>query len=269
MNVMEEKKKEGSKSKNRSRVGSFTLLSMLMRSFTIQASWNYERMLGLGFLFSMMPGLRKVSSSDGALRERASRHIEFFNSHPYMTSYALGSSLKLEEEHITDGGVDEEVIRRWKKALLSPLGSLGDSLFWKSFRPLCGVLGVLLSLLTGWIGPVVYLIVYNSLHLYVRTRGIFYGYAKGRDAMAEFSRALYRRFPSWFEDLICILIGCLMVLLYRGTPYLPSSSGTGVLFILLVPIFLGLIKYFNARFLLYATAIVVTASVVLWEVLFV
>jgi mannose/fructose/N-acetylgalactosamine-specific phosphotransferase system component IID len=247
-------------------VGSMALLSILLRSFTIQASWNYERMLGLGFLFSIMPGLRKISSSEDSLRDSASRHLEFFNSHPYLTSYALGSSLKMEEEYSRNGDVDEEAIRRWKKALLSPLGSLGDSLFWKSFRPLCGLLGVLLSLLLGWIGPVIYLITYNSLHLYVRTRGVFHSYAKGTESMAEFSRSLYRHFPTWLEGLICVLMGSLLVLLYKGTNHLPASSGTGVLFLLLVPVFWVLNRYFSPRFLLYATSIVVTASVVLWEI---
>jgi len=269
MKELKEKIRESTERDGGPQVGSMALISVLLRSFTIQASWNYERLLGLGFLFSMMPGLRKISSDEDSLRNSASRHLELFNSHPYLTSYALGSSLKLEEECSGSGDVNEEAIRRWKKALLSPLGSLGDSLFWKSFRPLCGVLGVLLSLLLGWIGPIIYLITYNSLHLYVRTRGVFHSYAKGTESMTEFSRSLYRRFPKWFEGMICVLMGSLLVLLYKGTAYLPPSSGTGEFFLLLVPVFWVLNRYFSPRFLLYATSIVVTVSVVLWELLIV
>ena len=76
--------------------------------------------------------------------------------------------------------------------LISPLGSLGDSLFWKSWRPFCGVLGSVLFFMLGWIGPVVYCILYNTLHLYVRLRGLLVGYSMGRESLVDLNRFLYR-----------------------------------------------------------------------------
>jgi mannose/fructose/N-acetylgalactosamine-specific phosphotransferase system component IID len=240
------------------------LLAVVFRSFTIQASWNYERMIGLGFLFSMFPGLVKQSERKDALVSSALRHLEFFNSQPYLASYALGTSLRLEEDAL-EGTLDEESLRKWKKLLPTPLGSVGDTLFWKSWRPLCGVLGVLLTFLTGWIGPVTYIIMYNVLHLYVRVRGVFSGYRRGRGALDDLKGVLYRRFPAWCEELTCILAGALVVICsVRGAHTFPLS-GSGALFLLSTAAFWLLLKFFTPRFLFYTTSVVMILGLVLWE----
>ena len=112
-------------------LGRGVLLSVLVRSFGIQASWNYERMIGQGFLFVILPGLKKIKKTEDSLKECAQRHLEFFNSHPYMASYARGSSLRLEEHDDSDrhGEIDIESIRRWRKSQITAQGSAGDDMF--------------------------------------------------------------------------------------------------------------------------------------------
>lgn len=259
-------KRERGETTGKGLLGNKELISVLVRSFTIQASWNYERMLGLGFLFSILPGLRKISRDDGSLKSSAKRHIEFFNSHPYMASYALGSSLRLEEEFLRGGDVDDEAIRQWKKRLFTTLGSLGDNLIWKSWRPACGILGVLVSYLAGWIGPLLYLIIYNTVHLYVRTTGLFHSYFKGRESLQDLEKFFYRRLPRLLEGTICALLGSLVVILLVATPLSPASGGDRGIFLVMIVAFWALMKHFTPRALLYATSVFLMFGLFFWEI---
>jgi len=249
-------------------LGRSVLLSVLLRSFCIQASWNYERMIGQGFLFAILPGLKKIKKTRDSLKECALRHLEFFNSHPYTASYALGSSLRLEERYDRDphGEIDSESIRRWKKRQITLLGSVGDTLFWRSWRPLCGVLGAVLSILFGWPGAVIYLIMYNTLHIYVRVTGIFRGYSRERQSIGDLHRALYRRVPQKMESILCFLLGCLGAILLLGTPSLPVDLGGRLMFIVMIPVYWGLMKYFTPRHLFFLTTIAMSTGILIWEI---
>ena len=50
------------------------------RSFTLLGSFNYERMEGLGFLYAIMPLLRKIyKNDDEGLKAAMHRNIAAFN----------------------------------------------------------------------------------------------------------------------------------------------------------------------------------------------
>jgi len=57
---------------------------MLVRSLAVQASWNYETMLGTGVGFSVEPALRELPGGrEGAkYREALARETHYFNAHP-------------------------------------------------------------------------------------------------------------------------------------------------------------------------------------------
>jgi len=71
-----------------------------------------------------------------------------------------------------------------KKALIGPLGAMGDQLFWATIKPAVGILAVLLimilqNLQTQLIFLLVLLILYNVPHLYIRWIGLVEGYKEG------------------------------------------------------------------------------------------
>lgn len=50
------------------------------RSFTLLGSFNYERMEGLGFLYAMMPSLKRIWKDDPeGYKAALHRHIAAFN----------------------------------------------------------------------------------------------------------------------------------------------------------------------------------------------
>ena len=144
------------------------------RSFLIQSSWSFERMQSLGFFYSIVPAIRAIHKTEDKFKEACRRHLEFFNTNPYMAPAIIGASIRLEE----DGASDED-IKGLKSALMGAYGALGDSLFWSSLRPLAAVCGVIFALLGFVWAPVVFLVVYNLPHIFIRGYGMIMGHRMG------------------------------------------------------------------------------------------
>lgn len=150
------------------------LRSAFFRSFLIQSSWSFERMQSLGFFYSIAPAISSIHKGKDDLAEAYKRHLEFFNTNPYMAPAIIGAAIKLEEE-----GASGEDIKGLKAGLMGAYGAVGDSLFWGALRPLGAVAGVALALYGFMWAPIVFLIIYNLPHIFMRCYGIIIGYRMG------------------------------------------------------------------------------------------
>lgn len=169
------------------------LWRVFWRSFFIQSLWNYRSLISIGFGVCLLPVLRRLYKSEADRREFLKRHLKFFNAHPYMVSYALGVSIRLEEEYANGHPEATQKLERMKDLLISILGSIGDRLFWLTLRPaslLFGVAGVFIfnSLTARSCVLILSFLLYNIPHFYMRYRGIVEGY--------QFSTEVYRCFQS-------------------------------------------------------------------------
>lgn len=107
------------------------LKSVFFRSLTMEYSWNYERQQHMGYCFSMLPIIRRVYKNKDDQAAAAKRHMEFFNTTPYVSTLILGISAAMEEANANEEDFDESSINSVKAALMSPLAGIGDSLFWE------------------------------------------------------------------------------------------------------------------------------------------
>jgi mannose PTS system EIID component len=199
------------------------VLGTFARSFLIQGSWNYHTMIGAGFAFAMLPGLRRMFSSDPErLRASVARHVELFNAHPYLTSVALGAALRMEAE-----GADPESVRRFKVAVRGPLGGLGDTLVWATWLP--GVAVLALSLywlgLPGWAVVMVFLVVYNAGHVGLRAWGLLVGLRAGRDVGRLLGRADLAGWAKRLQPVVVLLLGILSGAVLAGEGGLAETRG--------------------------------------------
>lgn len=161
-----------------------TFTKVLIRSFFIQSGWNYKSLLSLGFCFSILPVAKFLYKNEKEkIASFAKRHLGFINGHPFFMSYALGATMRLEEE-IKNGKGNVDQLIKFKEALIGPLGAIGDQIFWASVKPAVFTLGVFgyflienihlrLTLLC------VLAILYNTPHLYIRISGMVKGYKEG------------------------------------------------------------------------------------------
>ena len=97
----------------------------------VQGTWNYERMLGVGMGYAAEPLLEDLKTVDPVRHgEAVVRSAEFFNCNPNLAGLALGATARAEYE-----AVPGAQIARLRTALCSPLGALGDELFWAGLVP--------------------------------------------------------------------------------------------------------------------------------------
>lgn len=103
----------------------------LWRLGSVQGAWNYERMTGVGMGHAAEPLLEDLKSADPARHAEASvRAAEYFNSHPYLAGLALGALVRAEYDLVPGAQIS-----RLRAALTSPLGAMGDQLFWAGVVP--------------------------------------------------------------------------------------------------------------------------------------
>ena len=94
--------------------------------FTFQLGWNYERMQASGYLYMLLPQLRKMYG-DGTpeLKEMMKLHTQFFNTSPFFHTIITGFDLALEEK---DGVNSKDAVNGIKTGLMGPFAPLGDSI---------------------------------------------------------------------------------------------------------------------------------------------
>src|SRR5690625_6663735 len=63
------------------------ITNTFLRSNLWQGSWNFERMHALGFMYTMVPTLKRLYPENNDERKAAMRrHLEFFNTQPFMAA---------------------------------------------------------------------------------------------------------------------------------------------------------------------------------------
>lgn len=95
--------------------------------FTFQLGWNYERMQSSGYLYMLLPQLRKMYG-DGTpeLKEMMKMHMQFFNTSPFFHTLITGIDLALEEQ---EGVASKDAVNGIKTGLMGPFAPIGDSIF--------------------------------------------------------------------------------------------------------------------------------------------
>jgi PTS system N-acetylgalactosamine-specific IID component len=154
------------------------LNKMTWRSLFLQASFNYERMQAGGWLYGLIPGLKKIHKNKDDLSKSMSMHMEFFNTHPFLVTFIMGIVIAMEEnkEH-------PDTIRAIKVATMGPLGGIGDALFWMTLLPISAGIGASMAVQGNIAGPFVFLIIFNIVHFALRFGLMNYGYNTGVKAM--------------------------------------------------------------------------------------
>ena len=168
-------------------------------------------MLGLGFCFCTVPIVKRLYKDEQRCSLFLKRHIDFFNAHPYFASWALGAVAREEEKAFTTGATDTEAIRTFKERMAGPLGVLGDQLFWSRIKPLSAGLGVLLALTIGYSAVIVFIVLYNVPHMYVRVKGLFLGYKNGFSVTSYLSMERFRGFLKALNIASMLVCGLLFM----------------------------------------------------------
>ena len=162
------------------------LMRMYWRSTFLLGSFNFERMQAMGFCYTLMPAIRKVYRGDKAAEAAAlKRHLEFYNTQPWVSSVVFGVTAAMEEQKAKGEDISEETITSVKVGLMGPLAGVGDPIFWGTARPVLAALGASLALNGSIVGPLLFFVGINLLRVLTRWYGLKFGYERGTEMVTE------------------------------------------------------------------------------------
>lgn len=157
------------------------------RSTFLQGSWNYERMQNLGWAYAMIPAIKKLYTKKEDQAAALERHLEFFNTHPYVASPILGVTLALEEERANGAAIDDTAIQGVKIGMMGPLAGIGDPVFWFTVRPILGALGASLAMSGNIMGPIIFFFGWNAIRMAFLWYTQEFGYKAGSEITKDMS----------------------------------------------------------------------------------
>jgi PTS system mannose-specific IID component len=164
------------------------LLRVFLRSLFLQASWNPKGMQNLGLAYSLFPALEQLYPKKEDQEAAVRRHLVFFNTHPYVAAAIVGGVL-YHEQRIAQGEETPDKVVAFKAALMGPLAALGDGFFWLSLKPAVGaVCAALVPVLQAW-AVLLFLVLYNLVHMTLRARFYWMGLALGDRLVEAVARA--------------------------------------------------------------------------------
>lgn len=206
-----------------------TLWRVFVRTFFLQAGFSPEGMQTLGLLYSLEPALRRLYPDAEQQREAVRRHLSPFNTHPYIAAGLVGGIL-FHELRVARGEAAPESVRRFKDTLMGPLAALGDGFFWRSLRPATGaVAAALVPFIHLW-AVLVYIALYNLVHLWFRAQLFWLGWTLGDGIVARVSQV---RLPVWGDRLRTVAAAAAGALgawlAMRFGLHLPGGWGTPLL----------------------------------------
>lgn len=159
---------------------------IFLRSFLLQASWNFERLQNLGVLYVLAPALRFLYSGED-LKSSYQRHVQSFNTNPFLASPILGATLALEKKG--KQGEDRFIsVEEFKKIVMAPFAAVGDAFFWGGLRPFAAGIALFFAAKGSLWAPVVFLVLFNIPHLWFRTVGLMRGYSLGFEVVEVIQR---------------------------------------------------------------------------------
>lgn len=138
----------------------------LWRSWAIQASWNYERQMNMGFLYGIAPTLDRLYPDEkdpeqlAHKKEAYERHMAFYNCTPQTSAFALGLAASMEEQYAADReNFNPDSINAVKTSLMGPLSGIGDSFFQGTVRIIAFGLGIQLAQQGSILGPILAMLI--------------------------------------------------------------------------------------------------------------
>ena len=141
-----------------------------------QLNWNYERMMSSGYLYGILPVLKKFYGNDESqLQDMMRTHNQFFNINAIFGNLLMGIDVAIEEE---DGYKAKDTIIALKTALMGSLAGVGDSLFHVIWGTIFGSIAGTLAQSGSIVGCVIWVIA-NIALLFGRAALLPLGYKQG------------------------------------------------------------------------------------------
>lgn len=181
------------------------------RSWAIQASWNYERQMNMGFMYGMAPILDRLYNEpdeQDLKKEAYERHMVYYNCTPQTSSFILGLTASMEEQYYADQeNFDPESVTAIKTSLMGPLSGIGDSFFQGTVRVLAFGLGINLAQKGSVMGPILAMVISFLPSFLITYYGGKLGYTMGNKYLTK----LYEEGLMDKVMYVCSIVGLMVI----------------------------------------------------------
>lgn len=145
--------------------------------FASQISWNYERMMSTGYLFTMLPILKKLfGHDDDQLREMMKTENQFFNTAASMGQFIFGLDIAIQEQ---EGFAAKDIIPGLKTGLMGPMSGIGDSMWGVIWGTIWGSIACTFAVKGSPIGMLLWILANILIYMPFRFYTTFIVYEKG------------------------------------------------------------------------------------------
>ena len=185
-------------------------INTYVRSTFLLGSFNFERMQAIGFAVSMIPAIKRFYTKKEDQAAALSRHLEFFNTHPWIASPIMGVTAAMERQKARGEDIDEAAITNVKVGLMGPLAGVGDPIFWGTARPVLAALGASIALSGNILGPLLFFFGLTIIRMLTRWYGFKIGYTKGVEIVSEVGGNTLRRMTQMASIVGLFVMGSLV-----------------------------------------------------------
>ena len=207
------------------------------RSWAIQASWNYERQMNMGFLYGMVPTLDRLYPDESdpkqlaAKKEAYHRHMAFYNCTPQTSAFILGLAASMEEEYAKDPeNFNPDSINAVKTSLMGPLSGIGDSFFQGTIRVIAFGLGVQLAQQGSIMGPILALLISIVPSVLITWFAAKMGYQGGHEYLSKLQGGDLMEKLMYVCGIVGLMsVGGMIATLIGATTPLQFADGTVVI----------------------------------------
>ncbi|PTJ61420.1 PTS fructose transporter subunit IID [Mammaliicoccus sciuri] len=141
-----------------------------------QAGWNYERMQGSGYLYIMLPQLRKIyGNNTPELKEMMHTHAQFFNTSNFFNTIVTGIDVAMEEQEQIKS---KESVSGMKVGLMGPFAAVGDSIFGSLIPTIFGALAANMAINGNPFGAFIWLATQIAVMVF-RWKQLEFAYKEG------------------------------------------------------------------------------------------
>ncbi len=180
--------------------------------FHNMACYSYERFMGIGFLHSMNPVIKRLYGDNPEETKKAmKRHTAFFNTEPCCGSPIVGLTAAMEEKRANGADIDDDGINSVKSGLMGPISGIGDSVIQGVLVPLLLALAISISSTGNLAGPILYIVVITAIVVGISYFGFMMGYNKGNEAiMSMLESGVINRVITGASIVGCMVLGALV-----------------------------------------------------------
>lgn len=187
------------------------LNSIFLRSFPIFSgrTGGQVRMHAVGFIWTIMPALRRYyKEGTPEFTDALVRHTMFYNITQNVGTFCIGLVAAMERENASDENFDDRSITAIKTALMGPMSGIGDAIFWGVLRVIAASVGISLAAQGSWLGPLMFLLIYNIPSILCRYYLTYAGFTLGSDFLAKMNESgLMRTITKCASILGLIMVG--------------------------------------------------------------